>query len=232
MRRQNIIEAFNSALEGLIYVVKTERNMRIHFLIAAVAVLLGIYLNFSGIEFLLLLTAVTFVLLSEMVNTAVEHTIDLISNEFHHLARIIKDISAGAVLLASFNAAITGYILFRRNLFIPWHTYMIRVKETPWHVTLIVLIAVFGLVIIAKVLMHRGTPLRGGMPSGHAAVAFAIWAVIAFHTPELMIVLLTLLLAVLVARSRVTQKVHNVWEVTAGAALGALAATLMMQVLL
>ena len=231
MPKQNILEAFNAAIEGIVYVLKTQRNMRIHFLMAAMAIMLGIYMNFDGNELILLLMAIIFVLLSEMINTAIELTIDLISNEFHHLARIIKDIAAGAVLLASFNALITGYLLFRRHLTIRWDYYLNKIRETPWHVTIIILITVFALVVIAKVLFRKGTPLRGGMPSGHAALAFSIWTVIVFATSDLLVAVLTFLLAFLVARSRFSQNIHDIWEVFAGSILGVVTTTLILQVL-
>ncbi len=100
MRQRRLVESFNSAMEGFVYVFKTQRNMRFHFLIGLFAVLLGIFLNFTYIELMILYLAIAFVLFAEMFNTAVEYTIDIVKEEFHPLARIVKDICAGAVLLS------------------------------------------------------------------------------------------------------------------------------------
>lgn len=232
MERQGIIQSFNSAIEGFIYVVKTQRNMRLHFLIAILALLLGIYLNLEKMEVLFLLVSICFVLLSEMINTAMEMNTNLISDGFNPVVRIIKDITAGCVLLASINALVVGYLLFLSR---PWGVHIesgiTRIQSSAWHITFIILIVVLFLVILAKVLFHRGRPLRGGMPSGHAAFAFSIWAIISFITASHMAIVLTFILALLVARSRLSGKIHNIWEVAVGSLIGVLVPTLIFQIL-
>ena len=101
MQERKFVESFNAAVEGFIYVLKTERNMRVHFLSAFFFILLGIYLNFTYLELLALCITITLVLVSEMVNTAVELIVDMIKSDFHPIARVVKDISAGMVLLTS-----------------------------------------------------------------------------------------------------------------------------------
>jgi len=233
MKKQNIVQSFNSAIEGFIYVVKTQRNMRLHFLIAILALLLGVYLNLERWEILILLLTICFVLLAEMMNTAMEINVDLISEGFNPMVRIIKDIAAGCVFLASVNAFIVGYLLFLSR---PWKIHIEsgieRIRSSPWHITLITLIVVLFLVILGKVLLHKGTPLRGGMPSGHAAVAFSIWTTICFlHNFNHIVAVLAFILAFLVARSRLSGKIHTVREVAAGSILGILVTTLIFQVL-
>ena len=232
MEKQNIIRSFNSAIEGFIYVVKTQRNMRLHFLIAILALLLGVYLNLEKLEILLLLVTICFVLLAEMLNTAIEMNTDLISDSFNPMVRIIKDIAAGCVLVASVNAIVVGYLLFFSR---PWkihiETGINKIKSSPWHITLIILILVLFLVILGKVLFHKGTPLRGGMPSGHAAMAFSIWTVICFFTGNHIVAVLAFILAALLARSRLNGGVHTIWEIVAGATLGVLVPVLIFQIL-
>ena len=171
MRERKFVGSFNAAVEGFIYVLKTERNMRIHFLMAFFFILLGIYLNFTYLELLALSITITIVLASEMINTAIELIVDMVKSDFHPIARIVKDVSAGVVLLTSINAVIVGYILFSRKIPFNVSDAMETIKSSPWHVTFIALILVFGSTIIGKALSRKGTPLRGGMPSGHAAIA-------------------------------------------------------------
>ena len=231
MAKRNIIDSFNSAIEGFIYVVKTQRNMRIHFTIATLVLLFGLYVNLTGRELLLLCSAITFVLLAEMVNTAVELTVDLIHQAYHPLARIVKDVSAGAVFVSSINAIATGCILFSTHMNVDPEVTLIKIKESPWYFTFLILIIVFAIVVAGKILLQKGKPLRGGMPSGHAAVSFAMWTIITFITRNTFIMLATLLLAILVARSRMSEKIHTFWEVLAGAVLGVLVALLVFQLL-
>lgn len=229
MRERKFVESVNTAIEGFIYVLKTQRNMRIHFLAALLILLMAIYLNFSSIELLILCITITLVLAAEMVNTTVELLVDMVKTEFHPIARIIKDISAGAVLLASINAAIVGYLLFAKRMPFGIEEATANIRQSPWHITFISLILVLGLAVIGKVVFHKGTPLRGGMPSGHAAVAFSIWTVIFFLSNNSIVIMLTFVMAFLIARHRIKDYIHTIWEVVAGAILGVLVTTFIFQ---
>lgn len=231
MEQHGLVQSFNCAIEGFIYVLKTQRNMRIHFLLAVFILLLGIYLNFNIWEILLLCAAITLVLVAEMVNTALESAINIASDKFHHLARIAKDISAGAVLIAALNALVAGYLLFSRHLRFSMEYGLLRIKQSPWHITFISIILVLALVVTLKVFFHKGTPMRGGMPSGHSAVAFSIWTVIAFSTSNGLVIILSFIMAVLIARSRLDRAIHTAWEIVIGGVLGALVTTLIFQLL-
>lgn len=230
MRLQGFVGSFNAAVEGFIYVLKTERNMRTHFLIALFFLLLGIYLNFPAVEIMILAITITLVLMVEMINTAIELTIDMIKTDVHPAARIIKDVSAGAVLLTSINATIVGYILFAKKIPFNVGEYMLNIRSSPWHLTFMALILVFGSSILGKIIFHKGTPLRGGMPSGHSAIAFAIWTIIAFFSNNSIVIALAFLMAFLIARHRVKDAVHTVWEVIVGAILGILLTTVVFQI--
>ena len=230
MEERKFVESFNAAVEGFIYVLRTERNMRIHYLAAFFFILLSIYLNFTYLEIIALSVTISLVLASEMINTAIEHVVDMVKAEFDPIARIIKDIVAGAVLITSINAAIVGYILFSKKLPFDVAVAMENVRKSPWHVTFIALILVLGMSIIGKLIFHKGTPLRGGMPSGHAAIAFSIWTVIIFLTRNSIVIALSFLMAFLIARHRIKDSVHTFWEVFAGAVLGVLLTTFVFQV--
>jgi len=232
MRDQGIVKSFNCAIEGFIYALKTQRSMRIHFLIAVLVLLLGIYFNFNRIELLILCAAISFVFVTEMVNTAVELTIDLVvEDKYHFLAHKIKDITAGSVLIASINAIVVGYLLFARRLPFSIEKGLLKVRQSSWHMTFICLISVLAIVVMSKVVFHKGTPLRGGMPSGHSALAFSMWMVISLMSNNGLIIVLSFIMAFLIARSRLAQGIHNVWEIFAGGIVGTLATLLIFQIL-
>ncbi len=230
MQERRLVESFNAAIEGIIYVIKNERNMRFHFLAAFILLILGVYLNFDSTEFLMLTLTITLVLTTEIINTALEHLVDVVKSEFHPVARVIKDAGAGAVLLASINAVIVGYMLFARRIPFSIDIAMSRIRQSPWHITFIALIVVFGASIMGKVFFHKGKPLRGGMPSGHAAIAFSIVTVMAFIANNAIVTTLAFVMALLIARHRVTYAIHTLWEVVAGALLGTLLTTLVFQI--
>ena len=231
MRKHKVVESFNAAIEGFFYVLRSERNMRVHFLAALFVVLLGIYLGFSIVEISILCITISLVLLAEMINTAVEILVDLVKSELHPIARVIKDIAAGGVLVTAINACIVGYALFVRKMPFDIREHLISVRTSPWQVTFIVLILVLGLTVIIKHMLHKGTPLRGGMPSGHAGIAFAIWTMIAFLTNNLIVITLSFIMAFLIARHRIKDDVHTFTEVAAGSLLGILVTVLIFQIL-
>jgi len=226
---KKLVESFNNAFDGFFYVLKTQRNMRIHFLLAVFVIILGVYLNLTFNEILILCVIISLVLLTEMINTSIELTIDLIKDKYHPLARMAKDVAAGAVLISTLNAIIVGYLIFARH--VPFHIEdtILRVKQSPWNITLVVFVVVIALTIMSKVLFHKGRPLKGGMPSGHSAVAFTIWTIIAFSAGNTLIISLTFVMAILVAKSRVSLGIHTLWEVLTGSVLGVFATTLIFQ---
>lgn len=232
MQRHGIIDSFNAAIEGFIYVLKSQRNMRIHFLLGVMFLLLGIYLNFTRFEIIALGITITLVLLSEMVNTSIELMMDLVAPNFNPVARIIKDVCAGAVMVASINAVVVGYMLFFKPIVGKELGIAIKaIKGSQWHVSFICLIVVIGMVITGKLFFHRGTPLRGGMPSGHSAIAFSIWTIAAFVTANELMIFLVLLLALLVAQSRVETGIHTLWDVIVGGLLGITLTTFIFQLI-
>ena len=94
-RPPSILESFNVAFEGIIHVLRTQRNMRIHFLIAVAVLIAALAVDVSKIELIVLLLSIAFVLIAEMINTAVEAAVDIASTSFDPMAKLAKDIAAG-----------------------------------------------------------------------------------------------------------------------------------------
>jgi diacylglycerol kinase (ATP) len=106
------LESFTFALAGLRHVLKTQHNMRIHFAITIAVVLAGFILHVKASDWCWLIIAITFVLFSEILNTAVEYLCDVVQPEHHASVQNAKDISAAAVLVAATGAAIIGALVF------------------------------------------------------------------------------------------------------------------------
>ncbi len=220
MKARKLMDSFNDAIEGIIYALKTQRNMRIHFLLAITILFFSLFFNLSRFEILILFFTIALVIVAEMINTSIEATIDLITDRYHELAKIAKNVAAGAVLIAAVNAIIVGYIIFFDKLNLFTGMVLHKVRQNTLHVTFISLIIVILVVISIKAYMGRGTPLRGGMPSGHTAIAFSILTSIAFLYENTLVISLCFLMAVLVAQSRIESRIHNFYEVMIGAILG------------
>ena len=231
MKKRSFLQSLNDAAEGFVYVVRHERNMRVHFMLAFLVLVFAAFIGISRVEWVLLCTAVTFVLAAEMINTVVEDITDLVKGTFHPAARIIKDISAGMVLVSALNAALAGFFIFSRHLVWPFEAAAIRIHNAPRHVTFLALLAVVFVVIAAKAFLHRGTPFKGGAVSGHTAVSFCLWTALLFTGASAFTLGIAFLLALLVAQSRLRAKIHSLAEVAAGAALGVLLTALFFLVL-
>jgi undecaprenol kinase/diacylglycerol kinase (ATP) len=110
------IAGFGFAFNGLWYVLRTQTNARVHIAIAILAILLGIVLRISAIEFAMVFVAITGVFIAEMFNTVLELCIDLASPNYHPLAKIAKDVAAGAVLLSAILSVVIGLFVFGPHL--------------------------------------------------------------------------------------------------------------------
>lgn len=195
--------------------------MRNHFIAALVVLLAALFLRVSPLEFALLALTILFVLFAELLNTAVEAVVDLVSPEYHPLAKIAKDTAAGAVLMAAIGAAIMGYLVLARYVF-PLYGKVLAMFGTPADMGTVVSILVVTIaVIIIKSLTSKGTALEGGFPSGHAAIAFSIATAVSLKTHDPLISLLSLALAVMVSHSRLLMRIHSMREVVLGALTGA-----------
>jgi diacylglycerol kinase (ATP) len=231
-RAPSLLESFNFAFEGIIHVLRTQRNMRVHFLAATGVLIAAVSIGVERMELIALLISIAFVLIAEMINTAIEGTIEVSTTSFDPNAKLAKDIAAGAVLIATVTAVAVGYLVFSERLADRSSRLLERLAEAPAQLTLIALVLTTIVVIATKALTHRGTPLRGGLPSGHAAVAFAGWMAITLIIEEQRFLgsSVAFILALLVAQTRVEAGVHSPLEVLYGALLGALTTLVLFQV--
>lgn len=229
MNLKKITDSFNYAIQGIVYAVKTQRNMKIHMVIAIIVLIFSLFFNFSKVEMLILFLTITLVIVLEMINTAIESTIDVLANHYHPLAKIAKNVSAGAVLIAAINAVLVGYLLFFDKLKPLTNTVLLKIKQSDTNVVFICLIVVVIVTIIVKAIYGEGTPLKGGMPSGHSALAFGAATAISMLVPDMLIITLCYFMAILVAQSRVEAKIHSLYEVTVGSILGILVTILIFK---
>lgn len=223
MKRGNFIRSFNYAVQGIISSITTERNMKFHYLAAIAIIILSLFFNLSRIEFMFMIFAVTFVVVMELINTAIERTIDLITQEYHPVAKLVKDISAGAVLIASLNALVIAYLLFFDRIISFNDLLLVKIKNSGHHLTFVAILLVLILTLGFKTLYKKqsgGTPFQGGAVSGHSALSFCMASSIAFISMNAFVAALAFGLAFLVAESRIEGEIHKPSETVYGAILG------------
>jgi diacylglycerol kinase (ATP) len=232
-RAPTVFDSFNNAFEGIIHVLRTQRNMRIHFAVAFFVLIAALIVNVTKLELIALLISITFVLIAEMLNTGLEAAIDIATTSFDPMAKLAKDIAAGAVLIATVNAVLVGYLVFAGKVADRSSTLLDRLRDAPAELTLVALMLTVIIVIATKAYTGRGTPLRGGLPSGHAALAFGGWMAVTYvvgGNERFVVSSIALAMAFLVAQTRVESGVHSALEVTYGALVGALATLVVFQV--
>jgi diacylglycerol kinase (ATP) len=229
----SILDSFNFAFEGIIHVLRTQRNMRIHFAVAVAVLVAAVATGVSRLELIALLLSIAFVLIAEMINTAIEGAVDVSTTSFDPNAKLSKDIAAGAVLIATVNAVAVGYLVFSGQVADASTRLLDRLVDAPAELSLVALVLTILLVIATKALTGRGRPLRGGLPSGHSAVAFAIWMAVTLivDAHRFLISSLVFIGALLVAQTRVESGIHSALEVFYGALLGSITALAVIQVL-
>ncbi|MFQ5809997.1 MAG: diacylglycerol kinase, partial [Armatimonadota bacterium] len=214
----------------------TQRHMRAHLIIIAIVVGASLLLDLKAIELLIVFFTIALVITTELLNTAAEMAVDLFTPQYHPLARIIKDIAAGAVLVAAANAIVVGCVIFLRPG--RWETRLGQIAagtRTPGADEQFLLVAsgmaVLALcVVLIKGMTQRGAVFAGGAVSGHSALAFFVATCVLFLTGSWGIAGLAFGLAVLISQSRVQGRIHSLDEAVIGGVLGTAVGTLVFTI--
>lgn len=214
------IESFNHAIAGFIHAIRTQRNMQIHLSAALFVLAFSLFFDLSRIELGLVIIAISLVIFAELINTAVEVIIDILTQDYSFKARIAKNISAAAVVIAAGNAIFIAYLVFFNKAQELSLSLIFNIRHEPLHLIFINLSLIFILVITLKSMFSSGTPLKGGIVSGHTALAAASVLTIWFLTKSFIAFTLALLLAFLTAQSRLEAGTHSFKEIILGALLG------------
>jgi diacylglycerol kinase (ATP) len=126
---KSLIKSFKYALEGIIYCWQTQRNIKIHFILGAAVIWGSFFFDLSKTEILIILLTIVSVLITEMINTAIEKTVDLFTKDYHPLAKIAKNVAAGSVLVAAVNSLIVAYLIFAERLYLLFVRGLSNLKE-------------------------------------------------------------------------------------------------------
>ena len=236
--QQGVGRSFEHAYRGMISAVRTQRNMRFHVVVAVLVLLASLLVGVSKLELAILVLTILLVFITEMFNTAMEFVVDLVTSEYHPLAKLAKDISAGAVLVSSVGAVLVGYLVLADNLGPLSLQTLESIRRWPGHLTLVSLGVVVLLVLFVKAVTRSPNAFAGGWPSGHAAVAFAAWVAVSFVAVDGgagryagLVCVISLMMALLVCQSRVESGIHSAYQVAMGAVIGILVAVAAFQLL-
>lgn len=234
MAARDITGPFKVAFNGIVHTFRSQKHMRVHLYVTLLVVLGAMYLNLRPREFLVLFFMITLVLVAEMFNSAIEATVDLVSPNYHPLAKFAKDISAGAVLICTIMAITVGTIIALGDD--QWQRIRLSLGSEPItdnaHYRIIAgILLVFFSVVIGKGLGKRGQVLKGGLVSGHAAYGFFFAGCVIFLVDNLLAGSIAVLLAAIIAQSRYEAKIHSIFELVLGATVGIIIAILLFGII-
>jgi diacylglycerol kinase (ATP) len=229
-KSRSILWSFEYAIAGVVFALRTQRNMRIHVAAAILTLIAALVLQVPTLGLVAIVFAISLVFVTELVNTAVEAAVDVATTTYDPLAKIAKDVAAGAVLVAATNALVVAYLV----MFDPVQRVLQRgltlAEAAPAGLTVVALGLTLLVVIALKAMSREGSFVHGGWPSGHAALAFGAAVALGYVTGSASALALALFIAVLVAQSRVEGEIHSIPQVILGALLGTLTVTAVYQV--
>lgn len=222
-------EALGCAIEGILIASKTERHLRFHFYTAASLLIVCFTFGINKWEFIILTTMATIVITAELFNSAVESMVDIISPHKQDGARIAKDIAAGAVLVPSIVSVVAAYFILKPYV-IQFYLDGIKIARHSGGdiaVTAVIISMIF--VVIFKSHLGQDHPLKSGMPSGLTALAFSICVSVTITFWCIPVFIISFILALLIALSRIIIQAHLFSEVFAGAVLGSVVTLLLFK---
>ena len=230
LKSKSVLDSFRYAMDGMTHVIHSQRHVRYYFVAIALVMLLSLLLRVTKFELVMLSLTIGLVLIAELFNTAIEVVVDMVTESYHPRARIAKDVAGAGVLVATVVSVLVAGLVFLDQPKLRSYLAATRFQAPPnvLHVALVGLIVVSILVVLGKVRGRTGTLLKGGVISGHSALAAFLATAIYYVTGRNALVLaLAGGLACLVCQSRVDAGIHSLKEVLLGAALATLIGVLL-----
>lgn len=223
MRNNNFLDACQNALDGIIYAVTTQSNIKKQLVIAVIVMIVSLFFDLNKAEFLCLMFTVVLIIVAEMINTAIETVVDLYTDLYHPKAKIAKDVGAGAVVITAINAIIVAYFLFFEKISTIGLKIIEEVVNSPVHLAFVAILLTVIVIVTLKAAAtknHHKFIKENFMPSGQTAVAFAGLTIIWLTTRNVVVFTLCLVLALIIGINRYENKKRSISEIIVGACVG------------
>lgn len=228
MKNGNFLDACQNALDGIIYAITTQSNIKKQLVIAVIVMLVSLFFDLNKAEFLCLMFTVVLIIVAEMINTAIETVVDLYTDLYHPKAKIAKDVAAGGVVISAINAIIVAYFLFFEKISTVGLKMVDEIVNSPVHLAFVsILLTVIVIVTLKAAATKKHKFIKENfMPSGQTAVAFAGLTIIWLTTRNVVIFTISLVLALVVAINRYENRKRSKLEIVAGALVGVMVVVL------
>ncbi len=231
-KNKTFFTAMGHAIDGVIRAFKTERNLRIDYIIGLFVLIGSLFFDFTKTEFACLCLTIGFVIFAEMINSVSEYIVDLITDKYDDRAKAAKDIAAGGVLIASGVAVIVAYFLFADKIYNATTAVISSILGSKLHVLFTIIFAVVLLAVILKGMFGKGEKYSQAYPSARVALAFALTTYVYIITKSIFVGAVSFILSLMIAQIRIENtKIRPIYMVIS-AVLGMLVVLIIYQIVL
>lgn len=222
LKNKTFFSATKNALNGIIHAFKTERNLRLDYLIGAIVLVISLFFDFSKVEYICLLITIGFVIFAEMINTTVEYIVNLIIDEYNINAKAAKDIAAGNVLIASGISVMIAYFLFVDKIRHASTIIINEVLSSKSHLLVTILFITVILIVILKGLFskEKNNNYVKAFPSARVTISFALATYLFVITKNLIVGGVAFALSIMVSSIKRENDRTTILQIVISAFLG------------
>lgn len=232
VKNKSFFTSIGHAIDGVIKAFKTERNLRIDYIIGLFVLIGSLFFNFSKTEFACLCLTIGFVIFSEMINSTVEYIVDLITDKYDERAKAAKDIAAGGVFISSIVAVVVAYFLFVDKIYLATSTVVNNILQSRLYILFTIVFAVIILSVILKGIFNKGDRYSESFPSARVVLAFSMTTFVFLVTNSLFVGGVSFILSILIAQIKIENTKTKPIYMIISAMLGILVVLIVYQIVL
>lgn len=231
-KNKTFFTSMGHAVDGVIRAFKSERNLRIDYIIGSFVLISSLFFDFTQTEFACLCLTIGFVIFAEMINSTVEYIVDLITDKYDDRAKAAKDIAAGGVFIASIVAVIVAYFLFVDKIGDATTVVLNSVLSSKLHILFTIIFGVVLLAVILKGMFGKGERFSQSYPSARVALAFSLTTYVYIITRSVFVVGVAFFLSIMIAQIRIENTKIKPIYMLISAILGILVVLIVYQITL
>lgn len=232
VKNKNFFTSIGHAIDGVISVFKTERNLRIDYVIGLFVLLSSLFFNFTKTEFACLCLTIGFVIFAEMINSTVEYVVDLITDKYDERAKAAKDIAAGGVFISSVVAVVVAYFLFVDKIYMATTTVLNSILSSRLYILFTIMFATLILAVILKGVFSKNKKYSSSFPSARVSLAFAMTTYVFIITKSIFVGGVSLILSIIIAQIKIENTKTRPIFIIISALVGVLLVLIVYQIVL
>lgn len=229
-KNKSFYTAAKHAIDGIICAFKTERNLRIDYIIGLFVLIASLFFDFTKTEFACLCLTIGFVIFAEMINSAVEYVVDLVIDKYDARAKAAKDIAAGGVLVSAIVAVTVAYFLFADKLYVSASSVLNTILSSKLYILFTILFAIIILCIILKGIFEKESEAEKPFISMRVTIAFALTTYVYLITRSMLSGAVSLILSILITSIKIEKGKNRMLYMIISAGLGILVVLIVYQI--